>query len=222
MYFDTAACLKTNDFLGSPLYGHLNYVNFKNIDGNGWYTGVFPPSDGRVPAYPTDSNGNENWNMSMTTPVPFTDGTFDFKDKGVFLDSLKTYLDIVDDCDTDCQKLGGGLSVVAAINQLSIGFILLNFLCMFIGTWRWRARVFSTYCTFVSCCVQFIILIVSGTMLFTDYASMCARSLTSTAGTLQWTTSDDWQQIVTLWATQFVWMFIFVCVGMCQQYREMK
>lgn len=148
--------------------------------------------------------------------------TWDHKNKSVFVDSLKSYINIVDDCDTDCQKLGGGLSVVAGINQLSLGFVMLNFLCMFIGAWRWRARVFSTYCTYVSCLVQFIILIVSGTMLFTDYASMCARSMQPTMGSLQWTMSDDWQTIVTLWATQFVWMFVWVCVGMCQQYRQMK
>ena len=147
---------------------------------------------------------------------------WDYNDKGVFLDSLKSYIKIVDDCDTDCQKLGGGLSVVAGINQLSIGFIMLNFLCMFIGAWRWRARVFSTYCTFVSCFVQFIILIVSATMLFTDYAGMCARSMTKTAGDLQWFMADDWQNLVTAWATQFVWMFVWCCVGMCQQYRCSK
>ena len=154
--------------------------------------------------------------MTMKSP---TSESMGYTDKAVFLDSLKAYLRIVDDCDVDCQKLGGGLSVVAGINQLSLGFILLNFLCMFIGAWRWRARVFSTYCTFVSCFVQFIILIVSGTMLFTDYASMCARSMTKTAGGFQWTMADDWQNIVSAWATQFVWMFIWCCVGMCQQYR---
>ena len=151
-----------------------------------------------------------------------TQAGWDHKYKEVFVDSLKAYINIVDDCDTDCQKLGGGLSVVAGINQISLGFVMLNFLCMFIGTWRWRARVFSTYCTFVSCFVQFIILIVSATMLFTDYASMCARSMTSTAGDLQWTMADDWQNIVTAWATQWVWMFIWLCVGMCQQYRPSK
>ena len=70
MYFDTAACLKTNDFLGSKLYGHLNYVNFKNLSGGTWYTGhAYPASDGRSPTYPTDSSGNENWGMSMESPV---------------------------------------------------------------------------------------------------------------------------------------------------------
>lgn len=71
--------------------------------------------------------------MSIGTP----EAGWDYKNKEVFVDSLKAYINIVDDCDTDCQKLGGGLSVVAGINQISLGFVMLNFLCMFIGTWRW-------------------------------------------------------------------------------------
>ena len=135
---------------------------------------------------------------------------------------MKLFIKIVEDCDMDCQKLGSGFSVIAGINQISIAFILLNFLCMFIGAWRWRARVFSTYCTYISCFVQFIILIVSSTMLFSPYSRMCGRSMLKTAGHFEWRMTDDMGMIVYLWATQWVWMFVFLCAGMCQQYKATK
>ena len=141
-------------------------------------------------------------------------------DKNLYTGILKTHIELMEDCDQDCQKFGSGMSVVAAINQISLAFILLNFLCMFIGTWRWRARVFSTYCTYISCVTQFIILIVSGTMLFTPYAMMCSTSLTKTAGEkVSWHSADDFYMLVWLWATQWIWMFVFVFAAMCQQAR---
>lgn len=164
-------------------------------------------------SFPTDNNGSINWNTSLS----FAGSTIINTDKKFYTEVLKTHIELIEDCDMDCQKFGSGLSVVAAINQISLGFILLNFLCMFIGTWRWRARVFSTYCTYVSCFVQFIILIVSGTMLFTPYSSMCATSLVKTMGSsISWHVADDWYAVTMLWATQWVWMFVFVCAAMCQ------
>ena len=103
-----------------------------------------------------------------------------------------------------------------------MAFILLNFLCMFIGAWRWKARVFSTYCTYVSCCVQFIILIVSGVFLYTDYAVMCMTSTVKAPGSgpnAIWMMADDYLSMTWIWGTQIVLMFVFVCVGMCQQFK---
>ena len=161
--------------------------------------------------YPKGSDGSTvNWGTSLT----FTGKNIISKDKQLYVDVLKNYITIMEDCDMDCQKFGGGLSVVAAINQISLAFILLNFLCMFIGTWRYRARVFSTYCTYVSCFVQFLILIVSGTMLFTPYAMTCSTSLKKTLGAdISWHIADDWYALTVLWATQWIWMFVFVCAG---------
>ena len=138
--------------------------------------------------YPKDSDGEENWGMSLK----LVDGSIYWKGANL-LNLNRNFIAVIEDCDVDCQKLGGGLSVVAAINQVSLSYIMLNFVCMFIGTWRWRARVFSTYCTYVSCSVQFIILLVSGSMLFTPYAGMCARSITKTNGPeLLWSVADDY------------------------------
>ena len=120
----------------------------------------------------------------------------------------------------DCQKFGSGLSVVASINQISLGFICINMLCSFIGTWRWRARVFSTYCTYFSCCIQFLIMIVSGVFLYTDYAVMCSSSTVKVAGSGHgdmgiWMMADDYAMMTNLWGTQFILIFVFLCVGMC-------
>ena len=176
---------------------------------NGWYEGTTEST------YPKDSDGEVSWRTSLR----LIDGSIYWKGDNL-LNLNKNFIAVMEDCDTDCQKLGSGLSVVAAINQVALGYIMLNMVCMFIGTWRWRARVFSTYCTYVSAAIQFIILLVSGSMLFTPYASMCARSMTKTKGPfISWSMADDYQSIVAIWSIQFIWMFIFVCVGMCQQYR---
>ena len=236
MWFDTAGCFDPNAFASTQfLKGDINRQSFGPVqNGGAWYRGVETldtPDGAPVGApdqtvtdvkntYPVDSDGNVNWSMSIqrNVAVPLmNDAT-----SRSYRSMLDNYIKLVEDCDMDCQKLGSGFSAVAAINQISMGFILLNFLCMFIGAWRWRARVFSTYCTYVSCLVQFIIMILSSTMLFTNYAFMCARSTTPTAGDMEWRMADDYGVLLYLWGTQWVWMFVFVCAGMCQQYKAPK
>ena len=228
MWYDTAACWNTGRIQKS--YSSMKFNGEKM--GNSWSKGIeYLDTADQAPVgapdqtvttvvnnYPTGGDGSTvNWGTSLV----WGGHTIISKDKEFYTNVLKGHIELIEDCDMDCQKFGSGLSVVAAINQISLGFIVLNFLCMFIGTWRWRARVFSTYCTYVSCFVQFIILIVSATMLFTPYTMMCATSLEKTMGDgISWHIADDWYAIVVLWATQWVWMFVFVCAAMCQQYRD--
>ena len=131
---------------------------------------------------------------------------------------MKSYIKLVEDCDMDCQKLGSGYSVIAGINQISMAFILLNFLCMFIGAWRYRWRVCSVYCTLVACLCQLILSIVSATMLFTKYNNVCGRSLTNTFEGFRWTMNDDIMMTLNLWIASLVLMLPFVCCGMCSAY----
>lgn len=119
-------------------------------------------------------NGEIFWGLSLQKNALKVGPIIPEKDP--YLNRLEAHIRIMEDCDQDCQKFGSGLSVVAGMNQISLGFICLNMLCSFIGAWRWRARVFSTYCTYFSCVFQFLIMIVSGVFLYTDYAVMCSTS----------------------------------------------
>merc|ERR1719246_267010 len=93
--------------------------------------------------------------------------------------------------------------------------IALNALIMFIGTWRYRARILSIYFTFVACMLQLILTIVSATMLFTKYNNVCSRSLTQTFDGFRWTMNDDFEETFNLWVGSLILMIPFVACGMC-------
>lgn len=73
------------------------------------------------------------------------------------------------------------------------------------------------------------ILIACATMLFTPYALQCYSSLfptttrpdvgVSNAGSL-WTMHDDYLMVVGLWGSQFIWLFIFLVIGLCGAYKS--
>ena len=112
------------------------------------------------------------------------------------------------------------MTLVAVLNSTSLGIILLNSLFMFIGTWRYRWRVCSVYCTMFACVFQFAVIIVSATFLFSRYTTtLCMRSLTSTAGGLLWTMADDYATNVSLWVAQIFVMFGFLICGFCSAYK---
>ena len=102
---------------------------------------------------------------------------------------------------------------------VAYGIIGLNALFMFIGTWRYGFRVCSVYCTFFACMFQFCILVAVGAMLFTKTNAICARSLSPTAGPFLWTMADDFYVTFVVWIFSFIWMFVFVCCGMCSAFR---
>ena len=118
----------------------------------------------------------------------------------------------------DCQKRGSAMTVVAILMRTAYGIIALNALFMFIGAWRYRARVCSIYCTFVSCLCQLILQIVAATMMFTKYNNVCMRSMTNTFVGFRWTMNDDFQMTFNLWVAGLILMLPFVCCGMCSAY----
>jgi hypothetical protein len=145
-------------------------------------------------------------------------GKIGWADGDLTTDLAQALLDLDDDCDLDCQKRGSALTVIAILMRTSYGIIALNALFMFIGAWRYRARVCSVYCTFVACLCQLILLIVSATMMFTKYNNVCMRSLSKTFEGFRWTMADDFQMTFNLWVASFILMLPFVCCGMCSAY----
>ena len=102
---------------------------------------------------------------------------------------------------------------------VAYGIIGLNALFMFIGTWRHHFRICSVYCTFFACIFQFAILIACGAMMFSKYNVLCARSLKPTAAPMLWTMADDIYITFICWVFSFIWMFVFVCCGLCSAFR---
>lgn len=64
--------------------------------------------------------------------------------------------------------------------SIAYGFIGLNSLFMFFGTWLYKLRLLSIYFTFFACFMQFILLMVAASMLFSRYSDLCRLSTTNT------------------------------------------
>lgn len=127
---------------------------------------------------------------------------------------LQNRIDVMSDCDRDCQKFGSGMTLVSLLNWIALMIIWVNSILMFAGTWRPMARIASVYCTPFACIFQLVILIISGAILFRPYAMLCGHSLEKTYGAdVMWYMSDDYMTVVSLWATQWFWMFAFLCFG---------
>ena len=136
-------------------------------------------------------------------------------DRDLYIDMLKNQIRILEECDVDCQKFGSGMTVIATLQSLAWSLIMINAILMFMGAWFWMVRAFSLYCTYFACLFQFIMLIASGTMMFTDYAKMCGRSIVKTAGADDlWTMADEYNSTVSLWATSWIMMLVIVPIGM--------
>lgn len=115
------------------------------------------------------------------------------------------------------------MSIVASLNGTALGIIGLNAVFMFIGTWRYRWRVCSIYCTLFACLFQFAIIVTSATMLFSSYTLvMCAPSLTETAPGMPWYMADDWTVNVMLWIAQIFLMFGFLACGLCSAMKDQE
>lgn len=145
-------------------------------------------------------------------------GSIEWADETLTTDLNQAQVDLAGDCDMDCQKRGSALTVVAILLRSAFGIVALNALFMFIGAWRYRARVCSVYCTFVTCLCQLILQIVAATMMFSKYNNVCMRSLTPTFEGMRWTMNDDFQMTFNLWVAGLILMLPFVCCGMCSAY----
>lgn len=75
------------------------------------------------------------------------EGHIDWADENLYRDLLKDFIEMREDCDIDCQARGSQLTLIATLLGASYGLVCLNSLIMFIGVWRYRARVCSIYCT---------------------------------------------------------------------------
>lgn len=142
-------------------------------------------------------------------------------DEDLYKDFLKDWIDLFEDCDIDCQARGSQLTTIAGLMASVYGLVTLNAVFMFIGTWRWWARVCSIWCTFGVCLFQFCALIACGVMMFTKYNAICARSIQETMGEgNMWSMADDFYMTFSIWIMSFITMFCFVCCGLCSAMRD--
>lgn len=156
---------------------------------------------------------SDAWDVSLKVV-----GDINWNNKQITTDLWAAKQDLIEDCDMDCQKRGSQLTVVAQLMGAAYGIIAFNALCMFIGTWRYRWRICSVYCTMVACVLQLTLSIVAATMLFTKYNNVCMRSLTNTFDGMRWTMNDDFTHTFNLWVASLILMLPFVCCGMCSSY----
>ena len=134
--------------------------------------------------------------------------------------SINALLDL-GDCDMDCQAKGSRLTLVATLNEASLTLLVINGLLGIWGGWSAIGRISQTYCTFLTFLFQLAVLITCSTMLFTPYAKTCFASLypTSSVGEY-WTMHDDYNMVLVLWGTQWLWLFIFGIIGLCGAFRS--
>ena len=212
VWFDTAACFSTSgqiDFIGK-----VNAVNWNPSRWSGsWFRGTTEYPN------PINNDGAVDWSSDIVPAGP--SDSMNWTDEDLYRDVLKLTIDIVDDCDIDCQARGSQLTLVAILNTAALAFVFVNNgICLALGACFATSRMIATYCNFFGCMFHMVILIVSGTFLFTPYAQMCGNSMVKTAGKdLMWTMSDDYSTVVFLWATSFPLLFIFFCIGLCGAYK---
>ena len=149
-------------------------------------------------------------------------GSPKWSDGDLYKDLLKDKIDMYEDCDADCLAKGSQLTVMGVLMSVMYTVVGLNAIAMFIGTWRSNWRICSVYCTFVACMLQFALLIAVGALMFTKYNALCARSLYATNDYYLYSMNDDFYFTFTSWIVSWIWMFVFVCCGMCSAYRPEK
>lgn len=149
-------------------------------------------------------------------------GSIGYWDENLYRDYLEDCIKMADDCDIDCQAKGSQLTTIGVLMGLVFGLISLNALFMFIGTWRYRWRVCSIYCTLFMCVFQLAILCVVATMLFTPYNAVCGRSMHTAVGKgeFPWYMGDDFYATASLWIISWFLMIGFCCCGLCSARKE--
>ena len=160
----------------------------------------------------------QRWDTQLSV-----EGKVDYYDEDLYRDMLKDFITMVDDCDIDCQQKGSGLSVVSALLAIPYAMFGLTGIMMLLGNVTAGCRVGAIFCTICSGCVLFIMLLVSATMLFSNYSAVCMKSMTKTAGDgLFWHMADDFRMVVTLWATSWIWLMCFCCCGCANTVQATK
>lgn len=186
IWFDTAPCFsgkligQVNDLditSGTPAY-------YKEGDkyipvGSGWWT----RTDTRYVASGDGFVASNGADYSVT-------GSVNYPDLDLQKDLFKSLLDMVEDCDFDCQKKGSRMSTIAALMTSVWTFIMLQACCMCCGINMAPARIFSVYCALVNWLLQLILTAVAMSFFFTKYNAVCARS-TAETGPMDWKMFDD-------------------------------
>ena len=143
-----------------------------------------------------------------------------YYNKDLYKDYLDDLISMIDDCDIDCQARGSQMTLFATLMGTLFGLIGLNALFMFIGTWRYRWRVCSVYCTLFMCVFQLAILAASASLLFTKYNAVCARSMHFAWGeAIPYYIADDFYWSFVIWVSGWFTMFFFCCCGLCSSYK---
>lgn len=166
------------------------------------------------PAYPIFRVGTDS--ALAVTP----DSQMKVYDEELFKRSINWAMDFYDECDIDCQQKGSQATLVATLSAIPYGLVGLNSLFMILGAWVKNCRICSIWCTLFACLVQFAVLCVTATMLFSHYSLGCFGALTPTAGEgVQWTMSDEMWSMAYLYITGWFSLFVFLCCGWCQVYH---
>jgi hypothetical protein len=130
---------------------------------------------------------------------------------------------MIEECDVDCQAKGSQLTIIAILMGTLYGLVWINALCMFIGTWRYRARICSFYFSGVVCMFHVAVLIAVGVLMFTRYNGICSRSMRTTSawdGAYIWTMADDFYATFSMWIGSFFLLFGFMACAHQQFVRE--
>ena len=191
LWFDTAGCLD-GGFIGNVNkhtggYSDQGFSSLGESTINSYRDSLdtlFVDSSGSsiTPEFVADGNNAasvqtlETWYHAREV-LAMTD-SFDWDETELYRDLMKDYIDLVDDCDIDCQAKGSQLTLVAVLLGAVYGLVCLNALFMFIGTWRYRFRICSVYFTMVLCLFQFCVIIATGVILDSKYNKVCMRSMT--------------------------------------------
>lgn len=230
IFFDTGACLQGGHI------GDANSVQFSAISTR------FIDWGNSTPDYSEPTINEKGWWISTNeTPSQSeynSDGTqsgdvrgdaYDTRlsasgrvniyEEDLYVDYLEDYITMVEDCDVECQATGSNMTAIASLMGFVYGIVGLNSLFMFIGTWRANWRVCSVFCTIATCFCTFIVLIIVATMLFTSYNAVCARSLYPAWGeSVPYTMADDFYWTFFIYILTWIFMFVFACIGMCQNF----
>jgi hypothetical protein len=228
IWFDTAACLDggfigqvnkqtgSGEVAGSPDQASENEIGAHNdavlgrgprIEGEFWST----DTAAAVPEIST-------WYETRTILAMTND--MNENNSEIYRDLIRDYIEMVDDCDVECQARGSQLTLVAGLMGTVYGLVCLNALFMFVGTWRYRWRICSVYFTWFVCMFQLCVLIATGALLDSKYNRVCMRSMTATWGVGIWTMADDFYVTGSMWVLSFFLMIGFVCCAGCQVMRE--
>jgi hypothetical protein len=219
IWFDNSACMQ-NDFMGKINDGLIN-MRPKDVNDNNTFRGT--SSDW----FTNNEQDNSRlvYNADQVVIAQRYGNDFKLDVAGVrwhgdeFKDLMQAKVDLLEDCDLECQAKGTQLTVIAGIMAAAYGLIALNAVFMFVGAWFSWARICSVYFTLFACVFQFGVMVATGAMLFTKYNNLCARSLFRSFEPFLWFLADDIFTTFSIWVTTWVGMFIWLCCGLCSAWR---